>query len=266
MDDIRRPNQQRRDFASRQRGYAPRQAPGAPQAQPQHQHLPEQQPYHQPPTQEVYQAPMPQAPTAPQPFYGRPEPDDYLPDLAPAPRDDTPYEHYTQPVPRPQAAPKKSLLPKLPLKYAAAGLAVLILVSASVYMITRPPKKSGFSIAQLAKKSTFGLYYPQPLPNGYSYVTQINAFQNDQAYFMLASGNKHIVFHEQPAGSTTGNNEKIISPQTLTTSVGKATMGVLAGQPAARVTAGSTLISINTTGQVSSAALTQAIQNLKTAR
>jgi len=52
----------------------------------------------------------------------------------------------------------------------------------------------------------------------------------------------------------------------IQSSIGKAAIGTQAGQPAAKVLAGSTLISINTTGSVPSADLARTIESLKTDR
>lgn len=242
MDDIRRPNPQRRDFAMRHRPHQPR--PGAPDPSPQTQ------------------------PAAAQPpAYHEPQASDYQPGLAPAAASETGYEHYSHPAPQSRAQPiaKKKLLPKIPLKYAAGAALVVILIAAGAYLLSRPAQKSGFSVAQLSKKSTFGFYYPQPLPNGYSYETKINAFQNGQAYFMLANGSKHIVFREQAA--TGGlNTSGLAGTQSVQSSVGKAAIGTQAGQPAAKVLAGSTLISINTTGSVPASDVSKTIGYLKTDR
>ncbi len=238
MDDIRRPHHQRRDFAMRHRPHQPPPSPNSPAPGP---------------------APAPAIPhhtPAAVPQDG----------LAPAAASETGYEHYGRPAPRPnlQPAAKKKLLPKIRPRYAAAGLAAVLLIAAGAYLLTRPAQKSGFSVAQLAKKSAFSFYYPQPLPNGYAYVTKINAFQGGQAYFMLANGSKHIIFREQAAGGqTTGG---LSGSHNIRSAAGTAAIGTQAGQPAAKVLAGSTLISINTTGSVPSADLTWVIDSLKTDR
>jgi hypothetical protein len=238
MDDIRRPEHQRRDFAMRHRAHQPRPSVPGP------------------------------AQTAPAPVAARPPltAADYQPGLAPAAASETGYEHYSQPVhqPRPRPAAQKRRLPRMPLKYTAAGIAGILLIGAGIYLISQPAQKSGFSVVQLSKKSTFGFYYPQPLPGGYSYQTKINAFQDGQAYFMLAKGSKHIIFHEQAAsGQSTGG---LTAAKAAVSPAGKALIGTLAGQPAAKVLAGSTFISINTTGAVPAADLSQAVRSLRTDR
>lgn len=231
MDDIRRPHHQRRDFAMRHRTHQPPPSPNSP-------------------------APGSASAPAAVPQDG----------LAPAAVSETSYEHYSQATPRPHPQPvaKKRLLPKIRPRYAATGLAAVLLIAAGAYLLTRPAQKSGFSVAQLSEKSSFGFYYPQPLPSGYAYVTKINAFQGGQAYFMLANGSKHIFFREQAAGSQT--TAGLSNSHNIRSAAGTAAIGTQAGQPAAKVLAGSTLISINTTGSVPSADLTRVIDSLKTDR
>lgn len=247
MDDIRRPNPQRRDFAMRHRAHQPR--PGVMDLRPTEPTPP--QPVAQPPVQ-AQEAYVPAT--------------DYQSNLAPAAAAETGYEYYSRPVTRPAARPAggSRRLPKIRPRYAVGGLAAFLLIGASLYMLTRPAQTSGFSVAQLSKKSGFGFYYPQPLPSGYTYVTKINAFQGGQAYFMLAKGSKHLFIHEQAAANQgTGG---LSSPQPLPSPVGKAVIGQQAGQPAAKVVAGSTLISINSTGGVASTDLSKLIDSLKTDR
>jgi uncharacterized membrane protein len=141
MDDIRRPNPQRREFAMRHRqNYNPPQAAPAQPAVPA-----------MPPVQ-------PAAPPAPEP-YAEPA------SQPPAPAEPA-YQHYTTPAARPEAAKKHRRTPAIPLKFAAAGVIILLLFGFGGYYLTRPAKKSGFTVAELSKKSTFGFYYPSPLPAG----------------------------------------------------------------------------------------------------
>ncbi|MBX4188705.1 hypothetical protein KW792_01240 [Candidatus Saccharibacteria bacterium] len=245
MDDIRRPDNQRRDFAMRHRAHQPAQPkpepPPAAADTPQH-HAQQPQTHHQP------------APAAPADF-----------DTAYQPHPSEPVYEHPQPVAQTQPAPKKGFRLGVPLKFLIIGLAVLILIGAAGYFLTRPAKKTVFTVADLAKKSTFAFYYPQPLPQGYSYTQEINAFQNGQAYFMVANGAKHIIFHEEAASGEL-DNKSITNAKTVNTTAGKAVVGTTAGQPAARVLAGSTLVSVNTTGSVPVADLTQAINQLKTSK
>lgn len=187
------------------------------------------------------------------------------PAYAPAPPQEVTRTPYQPPTPQPQTdvQPKPKIVHFFPYKYVAAAVFVLLILGAAGYFIAKPAKKSGYTADELAKKSAFSFYYPQPMPGGYSYVIEQNAIQDGQAYFMIGRGNKHMVFREQAATGSALSNTSLSKPQTIQTPAGKAIVGTVAGQPAAKVIAGSTLISVNTTGGVSQDDVTAAIKALK---
>jgi hypothetical protein len=131
------------------------------------------------------------------------------------------------------------------------------------WLMLKPDKVKTFTPASLAKQAGFGFYYPSPLPSGYSYVNNINTFQGGQAYYMLGSGSKHIIVHEQPSSGSSLNLATLSNPVTFQAAGGKAAIGNVTGQPAGLVLTGSTLITFNTTGTVAPADLAAAINNLK---
>lgn len=247
MDDIRRPSQQRREFAMRNRGYVPRQN-----------------------MTDLRQAAQPAPVPAPTPVQPSLDSFDSAPAVQTVPQSvAVPYEQfyspYTPPRPAPPAPVKRgrwNLLKFLPLKYAVPGIAIIVLVAAAGFMLTRPPKTSGFTATQLAKKAGFSFFYPQPMPAGYSYELKFNAFQDGQVYFMLAKGNQHIVFHEQAAHGAL-DTSALTSVRKLQSPTGQAAIGYQAGQPAAKLLTRSTLISVNSTGQVSEDDLAKILNLLK---
>lgn len=250
MDDIRRPGPQRRDFALRDRGYTPRQNV-----------TDLRQPVR------AAQTPAPAPPSQPASYIPSsiPQPAPTVPYSSP-PLQEQPYTHYISPKPAPApAAKRRNPLRLLPLKYAAPGAAIIILIAAAGYMLTRPPKTYGFTESQLAKKAGFSFFYPQPMPAGYVYEQKFNAFQDNQAYFMLAKGGKHIIIHEQ-ASSGTLDTSSLTGVRRLDSAAGKAAIGYQAGQPAAKILTGSTLISANSTGPVSQDELTKVLNTLKVTR
>jgi hypothetical protein len=253
MDDIRRPDPQRRDYSLPRANYTPSANPSA---------LPAVQPEAQAPPQPIQMAPAPAAPVPQPPI--TPVISDSSPDYTPAPPQDVVRTPYQAPAPQPQPAPqpRAKVVHFFPYKYVAAAVAVLLILGAAGYFVSRPAKKTGLSADQLAKKSAFSFYYPQPVPSGYTYITEQNAFQDGQAYFMIGKGNKHIVFHEQTGSQLAAAS--LSKPVTIQTPGGKAVVGMVAGQPAAKVLAGSTLISVNTTGGVSQDDVKTAVQSLKT--
>jgi hypothetical protein len=134
---------------------------------------------------------------------------------------------------------------------------------ASLFGHHQPAKPKGLTQAQLAQKASFGFYYPKPMPGGYAYVNTANASLHGQAYFMLANGHKHLIVHEQAAPEGKLDLSSLKTPQSLQTEAGQAAIGTEAGLPAARLLAGATLISINTTGSVPAADLTSIINSFK---
>lgn len=238
MDDIRRPAPQRRDYALGNRGYTPR--PATPDLRR--------------PVGSVPPAPTAATPTS-----------QLAPQAAPAPYEQ-PYAHYTAPAAQPVPAPsRRNPLKAISLKYAVSGLVIVALVAAAGFMLTRPPKKSGFTVAELAKKANFGFFYPQPLPPGYTYEPKFNAVQDGQVYFMLAKGGKHIVIHEQPANGKL-DLSSLTGARKLTAAGGQAGVGIQADQPAAKAMIGTTLISVNSTGGVPQDDLVRILNLLKSDR
>jgi hypothetical protein len=131
------------------------------------------------------------------------------------------------------------------------------------YLLLKPDKAKVYTPASLAKQISYGFYYPSPLPAGYSYINNINAFQDDQAYYMLGNGNRHIIVHEQSAGGGKLDTKSLSDPVKFTAAGGQAALGNVAGQAAGLVITGSTLITINTTGSVPPADLAELINNLR---
>ena len=274
MDDIRRPqpNLPRRNYALP--GSQPAQPP-TPQYQPQPQTAPQ-------PLRPVSQLPaVPRPVTAPQPAQPVPvslTPEPIKPEPEPAQaepllfnndpplsqnRQDYDYHHAAPTQPDRQSSTKSGLKRLMSPKIAGAAAAVILVLAAGGLLLSKPPKKVGATAAQLAKKSSFSFYYPQPLPAGFSYVGDLNAFDNGQAYYMLASGKKHIVVHEQPASLTSSPAEAAKDSEQVSSAIGKVAIGTTAGEISAQVNAGSTYILINTTGSVSKADLINTINNLK---
>jgi len=167
-----------------------------------------------------------------------------------------PHHHPAVPHPR-KKAHRPALLP-------VAGV-ILLAIAAAIggYLLLKPHKAATFTPASLAKQASFTFYYPQPLPAGYSYVNAINTFTEGQAYYMLARGSRHIIIKEQAANSQTLDLSSLSQPSTLTTSAGKAATGTNSGQPAGLLLTSTTLVTLNSTGQVTPADISAVINSLK---
>jgi hypothetical protein len=166
-----------------------------------------------------------------------------------------------QPAYQPRTAAKR--LPGLKIKQLAVAAIFALAAVFGGYLLLKPDKAKVFTPVSLAKQASFGFYYPSPLPAGYSYVNNLNAFQDGQTYYMLGSGNKHIVVREQRSGGSSLNLTGLSKPITFQAAGGKAAVGEVAGQPGGLVLSGSTLITLNSTGDVPPADLTAVINNLK---
>lgn len=168
------------------------------------------------------------------------------------------YQVHRQPAP--QHLKKTRRVALLPV------VAVLILAAAASfggYLLLKPHKTATFTPASLAKQAGFPFYYPQPLPAGYSYVDTINTFEAGQAYYMIARGSRHIIIKEQASSSQSLDLSSLSQPATFTSAAGKAATGTNSGQPAGLLLTNSTLITLNSTGQVSPADISSVINNLK---
>lgn len=145
-------------------------------------------------------------------------------------------------------------------------VAVVIFVAAAIfggYLLLKPNKAKVFTPASLAKQASFGFYYPSPLPSGYSYISDLNTFQDGQAYYMLGSGSKHIIIREQAASGSSLKLDGLSNPVSFPAAGGKAAIGSVSGQPGGTVLTGSTLITLNSTGAATAADIAAAINSLK---
>jgi hypothetical protein len=240
MDDIRRPYRgERRDYAIPSPRPAPRPTP-APQP-----------PHHQVHHRQALHSPAQPAPTPTYQSIPQPQPVQHHPHHQ-APRQ----VHHAQSKPT-RRLPAIRLNKQIILATVLAGAAIF-----GGYLLLKPEKQKVFTPASLAKQASFSFYYPSPLPSGYSYVNNINAFEGGQAYYMIGNGNKHIIVHEQPASGDKLNTKSLSNPVAYTAAGGQAALGNVAGQPAGLVLSGSTLVTINTTGDVPPADLATTINNL----
>lgn len=174
-----------------------------------------------------------------------------------------PYRHSAElPSPVRPPAPHAKQRPIRPIQLIAViGLAAAAM--AGGYLLLKPNTPKTFTPASLARQSSFSFYFPNPLPQGYSYVNKINTFQSGQAYYMLANNKKHIIVREQTANGRALETSALSNPVSYPAAGGKAAIGSLAGQPAGLVLTNNTLITLNSTGTVPAADIAAAINYLK---
>jgi hypothetical protein len=274
MDDIRRPQQpQRRDYttptpqrrpepAAQQPSNAPlpsnQVSPATPPSynSPSLYQAPPQNSYDQPSipiSQPQYQPPQPQyqSSTTPQP---EPEPQFYRPG---------PYNPQSQP-PQPQPKGEAKKTKKSPVLKILTAMVVLVTGASLVYFgYFLKSSTSGNSIPpKIVQQAGFPVYFPSPMPNGYTYMKDTATFQIGQVFYKFANGSKRVTVNEQPLPE---QPPKLDLPgyQQFNATVGKATVGATYGVSSAEVIAGKTLISLNSSGGVTQDELKAAINSLK---
>lgn len=123
---------------------------------------------------------------------------------------------------------------------------------------------SGNGISEkIIQQAPFTVYFPSPMPPGYTYMKDTATFQIGQVFFKFSDGgNKRVTVNEQPLPDPA---PKIDLPgyTVFDSKVGKASVGANFGVTAGEVIAGKTLITLNTSGGVTQDELKSAINNLK---
>lgn len=201
-----------------------------------------------------------QPPSSPYPQPAAPPPRSTESIYAPPPAEhQAPYQaDHHRPVPHPKSE-RRFGSKKL---WIIIGLALVVVVVLAVFL-SRPAKPKVILPADLAKQASFSLYYPSPLPAGYVYDGNVSTFLNGQAYYEISKGTKHIVVREQASSAKSLDLSSLSKPVQVKTALGQAAVGVNTGETAALVLAGATLITINSSGQISQADVASFINNLQ---
>jgi hypothetical protein len=272
MDDIRRPQQpQRRDYTAPTP--QPRPAPGQQPLQPSspYQAPTTPQPAYEPPAAvEPQHIPVKSSPYQSQPSsftQPQPQPAQYQPAPAQPAAEPQFYRPGTYvPPPQPQAQPKAaaSKVKKSPVLKIITGLVILVTgASLGYFGYSLKSSASGNSIPpKIVQQAGFTVYFPSPMPNGYTYMKDTATFQIGQVFYKFANGTKRVTVNEQPLPASP---PKLDLPgyQQFDASIGKATVGTNFGVSSGEVIAGKTLISLNSSGGVTQDEIKAAINNLK---
>lgn len=266
MDDFRRPQQpQRRDYTGPTPQRHPHGQPYQPPAQPPHHHS---QPEHKP-EQPVHHQPHHQT----QPAHHQSHPSHHQPAYR---QPDQQYQHQPQSEPEPYRSPsqiaaaqsvhthKPPKTKKSPVLKIITGIVVLITSASLIYFgYSLRSSTSGNGISQkIIQQAPFTVYFPSPMPSGYTYMKDSATFQIGQVFFKFGNGVKRVTVNEQPLPSPA---PKLDLPgyTTFKSTVGQASVGASFGVSAGEVIAGKTLITLNTSGGVTQDELKAAINNLK---
>jgi hypothetical protein len=238
MDDIRRPqNLSRRDYS------VPAHRPGPRPAPPRHApaHLPSP-------------ASMPHAQLQGQPH-------------TPAQPATAPHPHQSHHQPQIQTTARTK--PKKRLKLSGKLISVvggIIIAAAAIfgagYMLKGSSDSKGIP-ASITRQVNYDLYFPSPMPSGYTYMKDTATFQIGQVYFKFSHGKKRVTVIEQPMTDPKPNLSKLPSYTSIPSPVGQAAIGTEVGQPTAVVLAPATIITMHTVGGVSPDELKAAVANLK---
>ncbi|HSW79004.1 MAG TPA: hypothetical protein VLF88_03260 [Candidatus Babeliales bacterium] len=256
MDDIRRPQKpQRRDYAIPVRRMDPTHRPHTPAD-----HV---QPHHSQPVQPT-QTPVEQA--SPRPGYTAHPAHHPSHQEAPHHRAEQPTQmertYQSQPSAVVPPAPPKAkrrifkpvLLIALPFIAAALFAAGYSFKSKKVDN-TIPPK--------ITQQANFTVYFPSPMPSGYTYMSDSATFQIGQVFYKFSHGSKRVTVKEEPMPQTKPDLNLLAGYSQFDTAVGKVAMGNTFGETTAVVVTPTTVITMNTTGGVRPDELKSAIDNLK---
>lgn len=117
--------------------------------------------------------------------------------------------------------------------------------------------------AKITKQANYDLYFPSPMPAGYTYMKDTATFQIGQVYYKFSDGRKRVTVKEEPIADTKPNLNLLAGFTQFDSPIGKAAIGTSVGQPTAVIVTNTTVITMNTFGGVSQNDLRTAINNLK---
>lgn len=168
-----------------------------------------------------------------------------------------------QPVNAQPAPPKTKGKPGLKLFTALVCLAVggLLVAAGYAFKSSEDPKTLP---AQVTSRADYSVYFPSPMPDGYTYMKDTATFQIGQVFYKFSNGLKRVTVKEEPAPNPAPNLSLLAGYNQFDAPVGKAAVGTSAfGQPTAVVVTPTTVITLNGTGGVTGDELMTAIKNLK---
>lgn len=142
------------------------------------------------------------------------------------------------------------------LPFIAAGL------FAAGYSLKSKKVQNGIP-ASITAQAKYDLYFPSPMPTGYTYMSDTATFQIGQVFYKFADGRKRVTVNEQPVTGDKPDIKNLVGYTPFSSPAGKAAIGSSFGHPIVVVITPTTVITMNTTGGVSPDTLKAAAQNLK---
>lgn len=238
----------------------------------------------QPAPQPQFQAPAPQpepnyqaAVSQPQPYQAayQPQPENFAQQTAANTQPiygqpPQPYSGYTQPQPAaaPAAAPqkKRGLFGFLHRTKKTAGIVAGLAIAGGLIAGGYSLKSSGSANtlpASVTQQAKFDVFFPSPMPPGYTYMKDTATFQIGQVFYKFSSGRKRVTVREEPLNGNKPNLDLLSGYTRLSSPIGQAAIGTSVGQPTAVVVTNTTVITMNSIGGVTQDDLKAAINNFK---
>jgi hypothetical protein len=151
-------------------------------------------------------------------------------------------------------------------KWIVATLAVLLVAGGTTGFLIYKHKSAIASPipAAISKQVSFDLFYPNPLPNGFTFDPSSLRYDGSaMVSFILQSGDKRISIIEQPLPSNNLHLDSAVGLNAVDSPNGKAYVGKDKAIPAGIVTTSKTLVNISGTSNVPDDAISSIVQNLK---
>jgi hypothetical protein len=115
----------------------------------------------------------------------------------------------------------------------------------------------------IVQQVSYNLYFPAPMPHGYSYMKDTATFQIGQVFYKFSNGKKRVTVKEEPMPDPKPDLNLLAGYDQIDVPIGHAAIGTSLGEPNAVVLAGTTVITFNGSGGVTTDELKTAINNLK---
>jgi hypothetical protein len=158
--------------------------------------------------------------------------------------------------------PKKVKLTKKSLSIMAAIIIAATTAFGAGYLLKGSNDSDGIP-ASITRQVNYDLYFPAPMPAGYTYMKDTATFQIGQVFYKFANGKKRVTVNEQPLPDPKPDLNKLEGYTQFKSPVGLAAIGTDLGEPTAVVVTPTTVITMHCIGGVSQEDLKTAITNLK---
>jgi hypothetical protein len=183
---------------------------------------------------------------------------------AAAPPAPTPSYHQSQPSQPLRHQPPVHHLKRRNLK--PIIIIALPLIAAGIFVAgysLKSSSNSGTVPSSVTNQAKFNVYFPSPMPSGYSYMKDTATFQIGEVFYKFGDGKKRITVKEEPASQTKPDLKLLSGYTQFSSPSGPAAIGSSFGQPIAVVVTPNTVITMNSSGSVSADELKTAVSNLK---